>query len=299
MGRAAATAMNTTVLIVDDEPHVSAAIRRLLRPDGYEILAAGDGSAALRILAKQDVAVVICDQRMPGMSGAKVMAESAKRSPDTYRIAVTDYDDLAAVRESINEGRVQHLLLKPWNDEHLREAVREGARRFQLVRENQRLLELTQRQKAQLECSDQELAGKVRLRTVELQVQNQELTRLERWVSESLHDVVGVLSALIEASEPNLALHAKRVAQLASSLGEQLGLDEQTLRDLGFAALLHEIGRAGSEAKARAASKSAAGARRLSRSRPSHPAPGRPRSDATWRLRSLQGPPVSRIPCRT
>lgn len=234
--------MNPTILIIDDEPHVAAAIQRLLRPGGYEIRVAHDGPTGLQLLADNDVAVLICDQRMPGMTGAHVLAESARVRPDAYRITLTGHADVQALQASVNEGHAQRLLFKPWQDDQVREAVQEGVRLHQLARENQQLLEITQQQAAELEEWNQRLAGEVEQRTRELEHQNRELLRLQRHMTESLHDVVNVLAAMIETSVPNAALHSKRIARLALLLGERLDLEAKVLRDVEFAARLHEIG---------------------------------------------------------
>ncbi|MGD8452565.1 MAG: response regulator [Phycisphaerae bacterium] len=234
--------MNPAILIIDDEPHITAAIQRLLRPQEYELFVAHDGPSGLSILAEKDVAVVVCDQRMPGMTGAEVLAQAAQRRPDTYRITLTGYTDVQSLQASVNEGHVQRLLLKPWDDEQLREAVQEGVRQYELLRENRRLLELTQKQAAELAEWNERLTGEVEQRTQELALRNRELLQAQHRVAESLHDVVGVLSSLIEASVPNVALHSKRVTHLARMLGERLELDPDVLRDIEYTARLHEIG---------------------------------------------------------
>jgi len=237
--------MKPIVLIVDDDANVAAAIRRLLHPEGYDVRVADSGAAALAVLNEADPAVIIADQRMPGMTGDQVLTEALRHRPDAYRISVTGYADLKAVQATINQGHVHHLLFKPWDDEHLLQVVREGVRRFELIRENRRLVEVTRQQKAELEQQNRTLAEQVQQRTAELQAQNRDLWHLRQRMAESLADMVNVLSALIEAGEPNVALHCKRVAELARRLGQQLHLDEVALRDLEFAARLHEIGQAG------------------------------------------------------
>ena len=116
--------MSTAVLIVDDEQHVLQSLKRLLRRDGYAVHLADSGPAALEILAKTEIAVIICDQRMPRMTGAEVLAQAYKICPDTVRITLTGYTDLAAAQTSINEGHVNRFLLKPWDDDHLRSVAR-------------------------------------------------------------------------------------------------------------------------------------------------------------------------------
>jgi EAL domain-containing protein (putative c-di-GMP-specific phosphodiesterase class I)/CheY-like chemotaxis protein len=119
-----------TLLLVDDEPGVRAALSRMLRPDGYRILTAATGSEGLEVLAVNQVQVIISDQRMPGMSGTEFLSTVKELYPDTVRIILSGYTDLAVVTESVNRGAVFKFLTKPWDDDLLREQVRDAFRRY-------------------------------------------------------------------------------------------------------------------------------------------------------------------------
>ena len=147
--------MIATVLIVDDEPLILRTIERLLRRRRFKTHTADNGEQALKILDDHEIAVIICDQRMPGMSGAEVLSESYRRSPDTYRITLTGYTDLASAQKSINEGNVNQFLTKPWEDDHLLGVVTQGAEAYRLVRENGRL-----REQVELRARDLEQANR-------------------------------------------------------------------------------------------------------------------------------------------
>ena len=235
--------MTHAVLVIDDDQHVLQSLTRSLRRDGYEMHLAANGQEALQILGEKQIAVVICDQRMPGMSGAETLAGAAELSPDSYRIALTGYADVSAIGASINEGKINHLLLKPWEDDHLRSVVREGVRAYQLVQENRRLEVLTRRQKEELEAWSQQLEGKVQAQTAELSAQNANLRDLQSSLEQSLRDIVELLASLLEAYSPNLGIHSMRVAKLALCLGERLGLAGEELRNVEIAAYLHDIGK--------------------------------------------------------
>ncbi|MFQ5591553.1 MAG: response regulator, partial [Phycisphaerae bacterium] len=223
--------VNPVVLIVDDEAHVLQALQRVLRRDGYDIRVADGGQAAVGILNSQEVAVVICDQRMPGMSGAEVLAEAYRRQPDAVRITLTGYTDLAAAQASINEGNVSHFLLKPWDDDHLRGIVRDGVRKYQLIQERRKLEEMTRRQKEELETWNHRLEEQVLQRTRLLRAQNERLQRLQRELEQSLRDTLRVMVGMLDATKPNVGIHSKRVSELARALGERLELSEEQLRD--------------------------------------------------------------------
>jgi response regulator RpfG family c-di-GMP phosphodiesterase len=236
--------MTPEVLIVDDEENITRALTRLLRLDGYTIHAASNGAQALEILAKSpDIAVIICDQRMPGMTGAQVLAEAYKERPDSVRITLTGFTDLASAQSSINEGRVNHFLLKPWNDDQLRAIVREGVRSHEMTLENRRLDALVHRQKTELENWNHQLEHQVQERTNELKKQNEQLLTLQHRLEKTLRDTVGVLVSFLETSSPALAIHSQRVAGLSRQMAVQLKLDSSEQLKIEFAAQLHEIGK--------------------------------------------------------
>jgi diguanylate cyclase (GGDEF)-like protein/PAS domain S-box-containing protein len=125
---AAAPANQHTLLLVDDEPGIRAALTRMLRRDGYNIVTAATGSEGLEMLAINPVKVIISDQRMPGMSGTEFLDIVKQLYPDTIRIILSGYTDLDVVTESVNRGAVFKFLTKPWNDDLLRKQVREAFR---------------------------------------------------------------------------------------------------------------------------------------------------------------------------
>ena len=95
-----------SILLVDDEPSVLSALRRVFRPAGYEILTAESGEAALEVLASTEVDLIVSDMRMPNMSGAAFLSRARSLYPDTMRILLTGYSDIASIVEAVNEGGV-------------------------------------------------------------------------------------------------------------------------------------------------------------------------------------------------
>lgn len=120
-----------TLLIVDDEPGILSALKRLLRHDGYVILTADSPAAAFEQLARRTVHVVISDQRMPDMNGTEFLARVRRMYPETIRIVLSGYADLNSVTDAINRGAIYRFLTKPWDDEALRDQIREA---FRVVR---------------------------------------------------------------------------------------------------------------------------------------------------------------------
>jgi CheY-like chemotaxis protein/CRP-like cAMP-binding protein len=121
------------VLLVDDEPQVLNALQRLLRSDRYQLYIANSGAEALTHLEQTRIEVVISDIRMPGMSGNELLAQIAARWPDISRIALTGGTGFADAVEAINNAAIFRWVHKPWDAEHLRRTVQEGADRFRKI----------------------------------------------------------------------------------------------------------------------------------------------------------------------
>lgn len=137
--RTPSDALERTLLLVDDEPNILSTLTRLLRPDGYRILRAESGLAALEMLANHAVGVIVSDQRMPGMSGIEFLRRAKEIHPDTVRMVLSGYTELKSVTDAINEGAVYKFLVKPWDDEQLRSNIREAFQHHELRSENARL----------------------------------------------------------------------------------------------------------------------------------------------------------------
>jgi two-component system, NtrC family, response regulator HupR/HoxA len=115
-----------TVLLVDDEVRSQEAMRRTLEED-FCILTANDAEQARALLERHSVAVVLCDQRMPGLSGVTFLKEVKARWPDTIRIVISGYSDSEDIITGINEAGIYQYILKPWVPDHLLETVRQAA----------------------------------------------------------------------------------------------------------------------------------------------------------------------------
>ena len=126
----AAAAAPRTLLIIDDEPGVLAALNRLLRRDGYRILTASGAAQGFEMLALHPVHVILCDQRMQGTSGTEFLGKVKEMYPDTFRIVLSGYTDLDTIMESSNLGALYRFFTKPWDDEALRASVRAAFRHY-------------------------------------------------------------------------------------------------------------------------------------------------------------------------
>ena len=121
------------ILLVDDEPDILVALEDLLE-DSFQVMAAHGGAEALEILAREpDVAVIVSDQRMPGMTG-DVFLSKARTQSEAEAILLTGYADLSSVTAALNKGGIVGYAAKPWDAESLRAMVSAAAERHRLRR---------------------------------------------------------------------------------------------------------------------------------------------------------------------
>lgn len=124
-------AASRTLLLVDDEENVLRALQRVFRRDGYRVLAASRVQEAFELLASNDVQVILSDQRMNDVSGTEFLGRVKELYPRTVRLILSGYTDLATVTEAINKGAIYRFLTKPWDEEDLRNHIREAFRTWE------------------------------------------------------------------------------------------------------------------------------------------------------------------------
>ncbi|HEY9400608.1 MAG TPA: EAL domain-containing protein [Luteimonas sp.] len=128
----AATSPERTLLLLDDEENVLRSMVRLFRRDGYQILTASSVREAFDLLASQSVQVIVSDQRMADMDGTEFLTRVRDLYPDTIRMVLSGYTDLATITEAINRGAIYRFLTKPWDDDALRQHIRDAFRAYEL-----------------------------------------------------------------------------------------------------------------------------------------------------------------------
>ncbi|WAR46363.1 EAL domain-containing protein [Methylomonas rapida] len=157
-----------TMLLVDDEVNILNALKRLFRKEGYQILTADNGLAGLELLATHQVGVIISDQRMPEMTGVEFLRRVKELYPETLRIVLSGYADIQTITDAINEGAIYKFLAKPWEDDQLREQVREAFHRYELKQENIRLEHEVNRANRELQNINRDLQRRVAENTEDL-----------------------------------------------------------------------------------------------------------------------------------
>ena len=113
------------VLFVDDEERVLNALTALFR-DSYDVTVATSGEQALQLAKGRPFHVIVSDQRMPGMLGVELLRELKLVAPNSVRMLLTGYSDLAAIVGSVNDGEVFRFVSKPWNQDDLKATIDEA-----------------------------------------------------------------------------------------------------------------------------------------------------------------------------
>ncbi|QSQ24173.1 response regulator [Pyxidicoccus parkwayensis] len=107
------------LLVVDDEPQVAHALRRLFRREGFEVQVAFSGREALDRLKEFSPDAILTDFRMPGMTGSELLQRVKHSHPLALRLIISGYADFKSVVASVNDGEICRFISKPWDDEEL------------------------------------------------------------------------------------------------------------------------------------------------------------------------------------
>lgn len=231
------------VLLVDDEESILNSLKRLLRPEPYEVLLANSGARALEILAEGPVDLVMSDARMPGMDGATLLARVREKYPAVRRILLTGYADLNTIIRAVNDGQIHQYLSKPWNDEELLLVLRQSLEHQLAERELKRLQQLVLEQNQQLKASNASLERHVASRTAELQQTADMLDLAYEELKHSYVTATEVFSLLANLRLPADKQTNRKIIDLVRACCKRHGLDEASSRDLTMAAALYNIGK--------------------------------------------------------
>jgi DNA-binding NtrC family response regulator len=139
-----------TILYVDDEVDNLTSFKANFRRD-FTIFTAENALEGLELFRKQDIEVVLTDQKMPGMSGVEFLREVVKLKPEIPRIIITAYSDINVVIEGVNDTNIFKFIQKPWNVDYLRTSIFQAHELLFLRRENARLIEELKTANSQLE----------------------------------------------------------------------------------------------------------------------------------------------------
>lgn len=227
-----------TLLFVDDEDAILRSLQRLFVPLGYRVLTANSGEQGLQLLKDNEVDVIISDMRMPKMNGATFLKQAAAQWPAVKRLLLTGYADVESAISAVNDGKIDYYLTKPWKDNQIEVAVQQAIESKRLKEQNKRLEQTIHQQNQNLKTLNESLEQKVMLRTAELNQANEKLR-------DAYHSSIQVLSTLVDRHDNKHRGHCQQISFIAKRMAELFGLDDDTVQDIYFSCLLHNIGKIG------------------------------------------------------
>jgi response regulator RpfG family c-di-GMP phosphodiesterase len=233
------------ILFVDDEANILSSLKRLFRPLGYQIYTAESGANGLEIMQQHTIDLVVSDMRMPEMNGAQFLEKVREKWPDTVRILLTGYAEISSTIDAINKGQIYRYVSKPWEDNDITLTIKHALLQKSLEREKLRLEELTRKQNEELKDLNANLEAKVLARTEEVRQTMSFLEVAHEKLKKSFITSVRVFSNLIEMRNPSKSGHSRRVADLARTLAQELGIGPAETQDIFIAALLLDVGKIG------------------------------------------------------
>ena len=200
--------MTFKILIVDDEAANLRLLERLFRSQ-FQVISASSGSQALELLSQHDVAIIISDQLMPGMTGIEFLKRTAEISPYTIRIILTGYTDVNALVEAINSRIIYKYVSKPWINEDLQQTVTRGLESYKA---NKRLHELS------LNCD-----------------------RLSARIQATKNGFLQFITEALNSRNIYAYAHARRTSDYAAAIAHRFNIESEELEQVSLAAFLHEI----------------------------------------------------------
>lgn len=138
------------ILYVDDEENNLQAFKATFRRD-FKIFLAISAKEGREVLEKEEIDIIITDQRMPEQTGVEFLESIIPIHPNPIRVLLTGYTDIQAVIDAINKGQVYHYLTKPWEEDYLRTVIKNAFEVYTLRRENERLTQSLIKANDQLE----------------------------------------------------------------------------------------------------------------------------------------------------
>lgn len=197
--------MAESILVVEDDELMLAALEILLEDEGYEVTTASSGIDAIELAKEKEFDLVVSDVRMAEMDGIETISNVKEQQPDTRSIVITGFASPDVPVQAIKMG-VDDYIMKPFDDRQFLASVK-------------RCLENYKLQKAY---------------TSGLQSQWRDFA-----------SIIKLLSEGVEERDPHFAGHSRRVAETSLRVGRKMGLSKARLEVLELAAFLHDIGSIG------------------------------------------------------
>ncbi len=223
MAKAADAKAGAVILVVDDEDGIRNALVKFLTSRGYQARQASTGEEALAQLHDDDVALMLLDVRMPGMSGMDVVPEALHLSPDLAIMMLSAVTDATSAAICMQRGAIDYLT-KPIELTSLAGAIERALRRRDTMLQER---QISRWLKEELEHRAREL--------------ERERRKLEQLSVATLEALINAL----EAKDRFLTGHSARVAAFAATVAQQFGMSDDEIEQVRMAGRLHDLGKIG------------------------------------------------------
>ncbi|MBZ0265166.1 response regulator [bacterium] len=236
--------MNDDRLLVflDDEPNILNALQRVFFDDGFMIETFTDPTEALSFIQENDVQLVISDQRMPAISGAKFLEKVKYTRPETIRIILTGFSDIESAIEGINKGHIYKFIAKPWEDQQLHSTVQRALEYYDLTKQNETLVEQIKLKNDELESWNEKLNQQVSERTSLLLKKNVELSQFNQSLLSTVTGIARFCVSFITNLDDSLGMKSRRLHLWATRLGNSLHISHNEYSRLEIATLFSTLG---------------------------------------------------------
>lgn len=170
-----------SILIIDDEIRGLETLQRILEED-FDVKVASNIKDGRAVLEKEWIQVILCDQRMPDMTGVEFLKEVREQWPEVIRMIISGYTDAEDIINSINEAGIYQYITKPWQPDNLILTLKNAVRLFQLQRENELLA-------IELKASPQQYEAELQQKRKKLKEQHQYSDGIVRTDNSSMNDI--------------------------------------------------------------------------------------------------------------
>ena len=163
-----------TILYVDDEISNLNVFKNTFRRD-YNIITADSAKLGLEILERENIDLILSDQRMPEMNGVDFLKIVMKKRPEPSRILITAFTDFGALKDAVNEAKIFQYIQKPWEEEDIKQIIDSALEYYHLKQINIQLTEELKNKNIELERLNNELIELDKIKDQFLQIISHEI----------------------------------------------------------------------------------------------------------------------------
>ncbi len=230
--------LHSSILIVDDDADVLAALSQTLESVCDSIICCTGSAAALRELEREQFSVVLTDQYMPEMNGIQLLERVRELQPNCSRLLMTGMVGVETLVGAINSGEIYRFVSKPWQKADLLATIENAVQRFELLNENERLHSETLRLNMRLEGANASLRQSLETVTE----QKTTIDRAHDALRQNFDHSLGLCFRLISTFYPLLGKQAQAVVEICRAMAASEYFSDAERHVLMTSAWIYDIG---------------------------------------------------------